>query len=206
MDIDIIKAGLSSQLKESMSDTFLLNDTRTQTSMEVTTQNQQHSSFNKFIATNDPWQGKPQSSAVKVPNDVISPSSSPTNPWAFTNIALSSNVRGGTENQVVLNPWSSSVKRDNIAAKLPSTNPWAKDVTNVDIIQSIVSSNAANGSLHTEMSKELNSFEAGQNGESNSTQKSQGSSDLFENWDVAVRQMYQSPSCNSVHRYGNPWS
>jgi len=180
--------------------------------MEVTTQNQQHSSFNKqssLIATNDPWQGIPQSSAIKVPDDIILPSSSPTNPWAFTNTTLSSNVRGGTENQVVLDPWSSSVKHNNIAAKLPSTNPWAKDVGNVDIIQSIVPSNTANGSLHTEMSKELNVFDplkAGQNGENSSAQKSQGSSDLFGNWDITVRQMYQSPSCNSVHRYGNPWS
>jgi len=214
VDFDTIKAGLSSQLKGSTSDSFILNDSRTQTSStEVATQNQKHVNFNKqssFIAMNDPWKSTSHSNTAKVSDDVVLPSSSSTNPWAFTNAALSSSARGETENQVVLDPWSSSVKRDNVAAELPSTNPWASDVGNVDIVQSIAPANTANG-LRTEsaMSKELNLFDplkAGQNEGADSAQRNQDSSDLFGNWDTAVRQMYQSPSYNSIQRHNNPWS
>ena len=197
-----------------MSDSFLLNDSRTHASSQdaAASSNKQHSNKrSSVIATNDPWQSVPQTTTKKVRDNNLLPNSSPTDPWAFTNATLSSNVREGTENQVVIDPWSSFVKRSSVAAKLPSTNPWANDVGNVDIVQSIAPASIANGSLDIKsaMSKELNLFDplnASQNEATSSTQKSQDSSDLFGNWDTAVRQMYQSSSYNSAQRHSNPWS
>ena len=191
--------GVQSQLKASMSDSFILNDSSTRRSPQdapsSTWTQQQPTNSNKrssFIATNDPWQSAPPSKAP----DVL-PSSPPTDPWAVTNTG---NVRGAAENKV-LDPWASSLKHSSISvgAKLPSTNPWASDVSNVDIVQSIAPANTA--------STELNLFDplkAG--GQLESVQTKQDSSDLFGNWDTAVRQMYQTPSYNSAHKHANPWS
>ena len=108
------------------------------------------------------------------------------------------------QEHVTLDPWSNKKLRNGVP-QLRSTNPWANDVSEVNIAQSVVPTKMANDNSQSD-TIQFDPLKFDQASDDKySTQLKQDSSDLFNNWHTAVTQMHQLPSYGAPHMY-NAWS
>lgn len=109
---------------------------------------------------------------------------------------------------VTLDPWSSNnsnKKSSNPVPKLKSTNPWANDVCEVNIAQSVAPTKTANANSQQNDTLLFDPLTSDwMTDDSISTVPKQDSSDLFGNWDTAVKEMHQIPAYGAPHMY-NAW-
>lgn len=197
----------SSPLKESLSDSFL--PSYTTASKKQTTNSNRRTSVSP---TNDPWQSVPKTSVTDVPDGAMPFTSSPVkdSAWIPFNTSPVPAVQQESDSRVTLDPWSSNANKisTNPAPKRKSTNPWASDVSEVNIAQSVAPTKTA--SSKPQQNDDAFQFDPLQSDWTRDDEKfnqpKRDSSDLFGNWDVAVKQMHQMPSYNAApHMYHNAW-
>ena len=203
----------SPQMKGSLSDSFLPSHT----SPDVVSSKKQNINRRTSVSpTNDPWQSvlktdpwqsAPKTNVTDVPDGSLPFTSSPATDSAW--VPFSTSVTPAMQQeQVTLDPWSSNAynKKSSNAAppKMKSTNPWASDVSEVNIAQSVAPTKTANANLQNDAFL-FDPLKFDWMKDDNPTQLKQDASDLFGNWDTAVKQMYQLPSSGAPHTY-NTWN
>ena len=198
----------SPQLKESISDSFLPNRTSPDVfSFEKPSRPNRQSLVSP---TNDPWKSVPKTNVTNLPdgNFPLTTSSINDTAWAqhfSTPVSPMMQQEGNSKALVTLDPWSSNAvnKSD---PKPKSTNPWANDVSEVNIAQSVAPTKAAHANLQQNNALSFDPLKSDWTRDTNPSQL-QDPSDLFGNWDTAVRQMHQLPSHTTPYMYGaNTWS
>ena len=202
----------SPQLKGSLSDSFLPSHTspdafssRRQNSNRRTSVSPTNDPWQSVPKT-DPWQSAPKTNVTDVPDGGLLFTSSPVKDSAW--VPFNTSVTPGMQQQhVTLDPWSSNAnnrKSGNSAPKVKSTNPWASDVSEVNIAQSVAPTKTANANLQNDAFM-FDPLKFDWTKDDEPTQLKQDASDLFGNWDTAVKQMHQFPSNGAPHMY-NVWS
>ena len=199
----------SPRLKESLSDSFLpIHSTIDPFSSKKQANSNQPISFSP---TNDPWQSVPKTDPwqnVSFPKTNVTDGSLPlaSSPikdpsWVPFNTSVAPTMQ---QEHVTLDPWSNKKLRNGVP-QLRSTNPWANDVSEVNIAQSVVPMKMANDNSQSDKIQfDPLKFDQASD-DKYSTQLKQDSSDLFNNWHTAVTQMHQLPSYGAPHMY-NAWS
>ena len=205
----------SPQLKESLSDSFLPSFT----SADASFKKQKQSNSNRrtsvsptndpwqSVPKTDPWQSAPKTNITDVPDGSLPHTFSPVNDSAWIPFSTSApTMEQEDKTRVILDPWSSNAikKSSNVPPKLTSTNPWANDISGVDIAQSVLPTSTANTSLQNDTSQ-FDPLQFDWMNDVKPSQPKQDPSDLFGNWDTAVKQMHQLPSYGPPHVH-NPWS
>lgn len=201
----------SPQLKASLSDSFLPSHT----SPDVVSSKKQNTNRRTSVsATNDPWQSvpktdpwqsAPKTTVTDVPDGSVPFTSSPATDSTW--VPFNTSVPAMQQDHVTLDPWSSNVynkKSSNAAPKVKSTNPWASDVSEANIAQSVAPTKTANANLQNDALL-FDPLKFDWMEDDNPTQLKQDASDLFGNWDTAVKQMHQLPSSVAPHMY-NAWN
>ena len=202
----------SPQLKGSFSDSFLPSHTSPDV---VSSKNQNTNRCTSVSPTNDPWQsvpktdpwqGTPKTNVTDVPDGSLPFTSSPAtdSAWGPFSTSVAPTMQ---QDHVTLDPWSSNAynrKSSHAAPKVKSTNPWASDVSEVNIAQSVASTKAANANFQNDAFL-FDPLKFDWMKDDNPTQLKQDSTDLFGNWDTAVKQMHQLPSNGAPHMY-NAWN
>ena len=206
----------SSPLKESLSDSFLpsYKSANASSPKNQGTLNQQASVSPtndpwRSVPKNDPWQSGPKTSVTDIPDGTSLRTSSTTRESAWTpfNTSLVPNMQEKGNSHVTLDPWYStnSNKRSSDPVSKKSTNPWANDVSEVNIAQSVAPTKTANANSQQNEVIQFDPLTSDwMTGDSISTVPKQDSSDLFGNWDTAVKQMHQMPAYGAPHMY-NAW-
>jgi len=199
----------SPQLKESLSDSFLPS----RTSADVSSRKQKQNNSNRrtsvsptndpwqSVPKTDPWQSVPKTNITDVPDRSLPHTFSPVNDSAWSPFSTSApTMEQEDKTRVILDPWSSNAnkKSSNASSKFSSTNPWANDISGVDIAQSVSPTNTANASLQNDASQ-FDPLKFDWMKDIKPSQPKQDPSDLFGNWDTAVKQMYQLPSYSEPH-------
>lgn len=203
---------VSSPLKESLSDSFLPSYNSAAAIASKRSNSNRRTSVSptndpwQSVPKTDPWQSVPKTNVTDVPDGTLPVMSSPP-AWAPFSTSVTASIKQEANGHVTLDPWSSNTnkKSSNPAPKRKSTNPWANDVSEVNIAQSVAPTRAANANaqqndaflfdpLKSDWMKDDDKF----------SQPKQDPSDLFGNWDTAVKQMHQLPSYSAPHTY-NAW-
>ena len=196
----------SPQLKESLSDSFLPGYTspgafssKKQNSNRRTSVSPTNDPWQSVPKT-DPWQSAPKTSVTDIPDGTSPLTSSPAkdSAWPPFNTSVAPTMQ---QEHVTLDPWLSSNANKKSTPKGKSTNPWASDVSEVNIAQSVVPTNTANANLQNDAFL----FDPLKFDWMKDDKLKQDPSDLFGNWDTAVKQMHQLPSNGAPHMY-NAWS
>jgi len=190
---------VSPQLEQSLSDSFL----PVHAIIDPFSSKKQANSNQPIYCspTNDPWQSIPKIDpwqSTSFPNDgslplPCSPIKDPS--WVPFNTSVASAM---PQEHVTLDPWSSK-KLSNTVSQIKSTNPWANDVSEVNIAQSVAPTKMANDNSPSDrLQFDPLKFDWTSD-DKYTTQLGQDSSDLFNNWDAAVKQMHQLPSYGAPH-------
>lgn len=215
MESDSFQFDFSPKLKESLSDSFLPSHI----SPDAYSPQKQGNSNRRIsvsptndpwqsIQRTDPWQRVPKTSVTDVPDGSLPLTSSPMkdSDWVPLNTLETPAVQQEGNSHVTLDPWSSNANKrsTSLAPKVKSTNPWANDVSEVNIAQSVAPTKTANANLQNDAFQfdPLN-FDWMKDDKPN--QLKQDPSDLFGNWDTAVKQMHQLPPYG-VPNISNAWS
>ena len=207
----------SSPLKESLSDSFLpsyksanASSPKKQSNLNRRTSVSPTNDPWKSVPKNDPWQSGPKTSVTDIPDEasLLMPSTAKESAWTPFNTSSIPNMQQEGNNHVTLDPWSSTnsnKKSSNPVPKLKSTNPWAHDVSEVNIAQSVAPTRTANANLQQNDALLFDPLTSDwMTDDSISTVPKQDSSDLFGNWDAAVKEMHQMPAYGAPHMY-NAW-